>query len=117
MRRRKLFERIHLRFEIDRAYVREALSYVPRPLYSRHLLMFVGSAVLATLTVLLLIGSQQREIAFMGGIFVFAALLWDLLDPMFLKRVFHMQKVGLFSVFEKGLLTLVVKMMEISTKL
>lgn len=76
MRRRKLFERIHLRFEIDRAYVREALSYVPRPLYSRHLLMFVGSAVLATLTVLLLIGSQPREIAFMGGIFVFAALLW-----------------------------------------
>jgi len=76
MSRRKLFERIHLRFEIDRAQLRDVLSYVPRPLYSRHLLMFMGSTVLAIITVLLLNDHQPREIAFMAGIFVFAALLW-----------------------------------------
>ena len=76
MRKRKLFERIHLRFELDRAYFREALAYVPRPLYSRHLLMFLGSTVLAALTVWLTLAHQPREIAFMSGIFVLAALLW-----------------------------------------
>lgn len=76
MTRRKLLERIHLRFEIDRAYWREMLTYVPKPLYSRHLLMFIGSVLAAAIVVFLLLKKQPREVAFMSGIFVVAALLW-----------------------------------------
>ncbi len=76
MARRKLFERIHLRFEIERALLRDVISYVPRPLYSRHLVMFMVSTFLAALTTWWLLAHQPREVAFMSGIFVLAALLW-----------------------------------------
>lgn len=76
MTRRKLFERIHLRFEIERAHLREALSYVPRPLLSRHLLLFLGSLIMASMVSVLMLKNQPQEIAFMGGVFVLAALLW-----------------------------------------
>lgn len=75
-RKRRLFERIHLRYELDRAYLLQALSYVKRPLYSRHLMMFLGSILLASVVVFLLLKNQPQEIAFMCGIFVLAALLW-----------------------------------------
>ncbi len=72
----KLFERIHLRYEIDRASFLYAISYVRRPLLNRHFLMFTASCVLAAITTLMLMEEQNQEIAFMGGIFVLAALLW-----------------------------------------
>lgn len=76
MTRRKLFERIHLRFEIERAHFREALAYVPRPLLSRHLLLFLGSLIVAFMVSLVMLENQPREMAFMSGVFVLTALLW-----------------------------------------
>lgn len=38
--------------------------------------MFTASCVLAAITTLMLMEEQNQEIAFMGGIFVLAALLW-----------------------------------------
>ena len=74
--RLKLFERIHLRFEIDRVNPLTALSNFQRPLMSKHLLMFLLSLVAATTVALVLLKTQKQEVAFMGGVFVLAALLW-----------------------------------------
>lgn len=73
--RRKLFERIHLRYEVRRAYLK-AFDYFPRPIITKHFWMFMASLVVATLATLLLLKTQKQEIAFMLGIFLLAALLW-----------------------------------------
>lgn len=74
--RLKLFERIHLRFEIDRVNPLTALSNFQRPLLSKHLMMFLSSVLVSSVVVFMLLKTQNQEIAFMGGIFVLAALLW-----------------------------------------
>jgi len=74
--KRNLLERIHLRYEIQRAYWKAIFDDVPRPLLSRHFIMFCVSVLLATVSTLWLLQTQKQEIAFMLGIFLLAALLW-----------------------------------------
>lgn len=75
-KRFKLFERIHLSFEIDRANLKHALNYVQRPLYNRHLVVFLLSVLLAAVLVYVMRQNGHQEVAYMSGIFVLAALLW-----------------------------------------
>ena len=75
-KRRSLLERIHLRYEIRRAYWKAVFDDVPRPLLSRHFIMFLVSLFLAAGSTYILLQSQKQEIAFMLGIFLLAALLW-----------------------------------------
>lgn len=73
--RRKLFERIHLRYEVKRAYLK-AFDYFPRPIITKHFWMFLGSLAISTVATFLLLEQQKQEIAFMLVIFLLAALLW-----------------------------------------
>lgn len=75
-KRRSLLERIHLRYEIRRAYWKAVFDEVPRPLLSRHFIMFLASLFLSALSTYILLQTQKQEIAFMLGIFLLAALLW-----------------------------------------
>lgn len=75
-KRRSLLERIHLRYEIRRAYWKAVFDDVPRPLFSRHFIMFLISLGLSTGATFALLQTQPQEIAFMLGIFILAALLW-----------------------------------------
>lgn len=75
-KRFRLFERVHLRFEIDRAYLIRAFNYVQRPLYNKHLVIFLLSTLAASLVTYFMWQNGYQEKAFMAGIFLLAALLW-----------------------------------------
>ncbi len=75
-KRYKLFERVHLNFELDRAYWKRTLNYVQRPLYNRHLLVFLLSLLASFSLGYLMYLEGHQERAFMAGIFLLAALLW-----------------------------------------
>ncbi len=75
-KRRSLLERIHLRYEVRRAYWKAVFDEVPRPLVSRHFFMFLASLAVSAISTFVLLQTQKQEIAFMLGIFLLAALLW-----------------------------------------